>query len=125
AALAIHSARAPVIDGDARRGAEGLSVPTAGSVLGNRYRVIATIGEGAMGVVFRAQNIVTGKLVALKWMHAHIAANPDASTRLLREAQAASRLTHPNVVDVYDIVQDDKALFLVMELLHGETLRAY
>ncbi|MEY4512524.1 MAG: hypothetical protein RLZZ450_4646 [Pseudomonadota bacterium] len=78
-----------------------------------------------MGVVFRAQNIVTGKLVALKWMHSHIAANPDSSTRLLREAQAASRLSHPNVVDVYDIVQDDKALFLVMELLHGETLRAY
>ncbi|MDB4989202.1 MAG: uncharacterized protein JWN04_4380, partial [Myxococcaceae bacterium] len=74
-----------------------MSVPTAGTVLGKRYRVIATIGQGAMGVVFRAQNIVTGKLVALKWMHSHIAADPDSSTRLLREAQAASRLSHPNV----------------------------
>ncbi|MEY4513507.1 MAG: hypothetical protein RLZZ450_5629 [Pseudomonadota bacterium] len=102
-----------------------MSVPAVGAVLGNKYRVIAAIGAGAMGTVFRAQNIVTGKQVALKWMHPHIAANPDSSTRLLREAQAASRLSHPNVIDVYDFIQDENTLFLVMELLQGETLRAY
>jgi tRNA A-37 threonylcarbamoyl transferase component Bud32 len=100
----------------------GLTVPRTGAVLGGKYRVIAKVGEGGMGTVFRAENVVTGKHVAVKWMHPHVAANSDAAERLLREAQAASRLTHPNVVDVYDIVQDDQTLFLVMELLEGETL---
>jgi len=100
----------------------GLTVPGTGALLGGKYRVIAKVGEGGMGTVFRAENIVTGKQVAVKWMHPHVAANSDAAARLLREAQAASRLTHPNVVDVYDIVQDDHTLFLVMELLEGETL---
>jgi eukaryotic-like serine/threonine-protein kinase len=100
----------------------GLTVPGTGVLLGGKYRVIAKVGEGGMGTVFRAENVVTGKQVAVKWMHAHVAANSDAAARLLREAQAASRLAHPNVVDVYDIVQDDHTLFLVMELLQGETL---
>jgi hypothetical protein len=56
------TARAAILDSDTRCGAESLSVPAAGTVLGKRYRVLATIGEGAMGVVFRAQNAVTGKL---------------------------------------------------------------
>ena len=102
-----------------------MSVPAAGTVLGKKYRVIAAIGEGAMGTVLRAENVDTGKKVALKWMHPHIAADPGSSMRLRREAQAASRLSHPNVVDIYDIVQEGKTLFLVMELLQGQTLRAY
>lgn len=78
-----------------------------------------------MGTVFQAENTVTGKQVAVKWMHPHVSNNRDATERLLREARATSRLSHPNVVDVYDVVQDDQTLFLVMELLHGETLRSY
>jgi serine/threonine-protein kinase len=78
-----------------------------------------------MGTVYRAENIVTGKLVAVKCLHPADAANPDATERLLREARAASSLSHPNVVDMYDIGQAGDALFLVMELLEGETLRAY
>jgi serine/threonine-protein kinase len=78
-----------------------------------------------MGRVFRAENMLTGKQVALKCLHAHITAGSDASERLLREARAVSSLTHSNVVDVYDVVRDGDTLFLVMELLKGETLRAY
>jgi len=96
-----------------------------GVVLAARYRVLELLGEGGMGAVYRAENVVTGKLVALKWMHAQVARNSDASERLLREARAASRLSHPNVVDVYDVVQDAQTFFLVMELLQGETLRRY
>ena len=78
-----------------------------------------------MGAVFRAENVLTGKQVALKWMHAHLAQHPEASRRFLREARTASSLMHPNVVDVYDVVQDESTLCLVMELLEGETLRDF
>jgi serine/threonine-protein kinase len=101
------------------------SEPAPGALLGNKYRVLAIIGAGAMGRVFQAQNEFTGKLVALKWMHADVAAAPNAAERLLREARAASKLKHPNVVDIYDIVHEGSTLFLVMELLEGETLSAY
>ena len=102
-------------------------MPPIGSLLGGKYRVVAKIGSGGMGTVFRAQNTVTGKHVAIKWMHPEFATNSDATARLLREAQTASSLSHPNVVDIYDIDRDvdGQTLFLVMELLEGETLRAY
>jgi serine/threonine protein kinase len=100
-------------------------VPAIGDLLVGKYRVAAPLGEGGMGAVFRAENVVTGKQVALKWMHPHVAARAEAVARLVREAQAASRIDHPNIVDVYDIVQDGDTLFMVMELLEGETLSAY
>lgn len=100
-------------------------MPEIGALLGAKYRVLAKLGEGGMGTVFCAENELTGKHVAIKWMHPHLAANPDAAERMLREARAASKLSHPNVVDVYDVVRDDQTLFLVMELLQGETLREY
>jgi serine/threonine-protein kinase len=58
-------------------------------------------------------------------MHPQYAESPDAAERLIREARAASRLSHPNVVDVYDVIRDDQTLFLVMELLQGESLRDF
>lgn len=100
-------------------------MPAIGDLLGGKYRVAARLGEGGMGAVFQAENVLTGKQVAIKWMHPHVAARAEAVSRLLREAQAASRIDHPNIVDVYDIVQDGDVLFMVMELLQGETLRAY
>ena len=79
------------------------------------------IGSGSMGAVFEAHNIVTHKRVAIKWMDPGVAQNPDAAWRFLREAQASSRINHPNVIDVYDVVSDPAAgLFLVMEYLEGE-----
>ncbi|HKU42268.1 MAG TPA: serine/threonine-protein kinase, partial [Polyangiales bacterium] len=94
-------------------------------MLGGKYKVLAKLGEGGMGTVFRAENVLTGKLVAIKCMHSQVAASADSTERLLREARAASSLSHPNVVDVYDLVLDGQIVFLVMELLRGETLRAY
>jgi serine/threonine-protein kinase len=87
--------------------------------------VLAKVGEGGMGTVHRAENLVTGKQVAIKCLHPEVTALPEASERLMREARAAARLTHPNIVDIYDVLQDDESLFLVMELLQGETLGAY
>jgi serine/threonine-protein kinase len=94
-----------------------------GTLLADRYRVLRVLGEGGMGVVVEAQNTATQRHVALKWLHPHIANNREASERLVREATAVCRIRHPNVVDVYDVVRDGSSLFLVMELLEGETFR--
>jgi eukaryotic-like serine/threonine-protein kinase len=101
------------------------STPQPGKVLGGKYTVLRLLGEGGMGAVFEAEHTLSRKRVAIKWMHAHLAANADAAPRMVREAQASALVRHPNVVDVYDVVQDGDAIFLVMEFLEGETLAAY
>jgi tRNA A-37 threonylcarbamoyl transferase component Bud32 len=100
----------------------GNATPAAGDTIGRRYRVIRRIGEGGMGVVVEAENVVTGKRVAIKWMHPEVAAQPEAAERFLREARASARVRHPNVVDMYDAVHEGDTCFLVMELLEGEPL---
>lgn len=98
--------------------------PKPGEVIGQRYRIVREIGRGGMGRVFEAENIVTYKRVALKWMRSDLGQGPSAVERFRREAQAASVLRHPNVVDVYDIFDDDEDIYQIMELLEGETLTA-
>ncbi len=100
------------------------ATPDVGSVLGGRFRIIRRIGEGGMGVVLEAENTTTGKRVAIKWMHPQLAAQADAAHRMVREARASARVRHPNVVDVYDVIEETGAIFLVMELLDGEPLTA-
>jgi eukaryotic-like serine/threonine-protein kinase len=95
-----------------------------GTLLGDRYRVVRVLGRGGMGLVAEARNVITDKRVAVKWLHAEVASDPEMSQRLVREATAASRIRHPNVVDVYDVIRDGAAIILVMELLEGEPMRA-
>jgi serine/threonine protein kinase len=104
--------------------AQQLQMPSVGSVLGGRFRIVRRIGEGGMGVVLEAENTLTGKRVAIKWMHPQLASQADAAERMVREARASARVRHPNVVDVYDVIQEAGAIFLVMELLEGEPLGA-
>ena len=99
-------------------------IPAPGTVLGGKYRVVRLLGEGGMGVVLEAENELTGKRVAIKWLHPELAEHPEGGQRLIREAQASSKVRHPNVVDVYDIAKDNESLFIVMEFLEGETLEA-
>jgi serine/threonine-protein kinase len=99
-----------------------LNLPNVGHVLGGKYEIIRLLGEGGMGAVFEAENKLTHKRVAIKWLLPELSAG-SASARLLREAQAASRVRHSNVVDVYDVEREGDAIFLVMELLEGETLK--
>jgi len=96
-----------------------------GAVLAGKYRVLDVLGRGGMGTVFRAENLLTGKHVALKCLHSPLTATREATQRLLREARATSSVSHPNVVDIYDVVHDGDLVCLVMELLQGETLRSY
>jgi serine/threonine-protein kinase len=99
-------------------GAGGLAI---GTVLGDRYRVIAALGAGAMGSVFRVERISDNVHLALKILSGRM--RPDALERLAREAEMAARIDHPNVVRVLDVdVSSDGELFLVMELVNGCSL---
>ncbi|MET0339446.1 MAG: protein kinase [Polyangiales bacterium] len=98
------------------------NIPSPDDRIGERYRIVRLIGEGGMGAVFEAENIVTHKRVALKWLHPAVAARAESAQRLVREAQAASRIRHSNVVDVYDVITHNGTIFLVLELLEGEPL---
>jgi|GEM_PF-2292077 len=109
-----QAARAPSI--------ERSRLPLVGQVVGGKYRIEEALGAGGMGAVFRATHVVSDKPVALKWM-LRPASDEVALQRLTREARAAGRIDHPNVVDVYDIGHEDGASYLVMELLHGESFR--
>jgi eukaryotic-like serine/threonine-protein kinase len=98
-------------------------LPRQGQVVGGKYRIEEELGRGGMGAVYRATHLVSGKAVALKWM-LRPATDPRVKARFRREATAAGRVDHPNVVDVYDIGEEGAAGYLVMELLHGESLRS-
>jgi eukaryotic-like serine/threonine-protein kinase len=97
-------------------------MPRAGDVVAGKYRIEEVIGEGGMGAVFAATHALTGKRVALKWMLPELAEDEAAVQRFMREAQAAGRIAHPNVVDIYDVGEHEGSTFLVMECLQGETL---
>jgi serine/threonine-protein kinase len=99
-------------------------MPQVGEMVAGKYRIERIIGEGGMGAVFAASHALTGKRVALKWMLPELAANEAAAQRFMREAQAAGRIDHPNVVDIYDVGEHEGSTFLVMEYLQGETLTA-
>ena len=104
-----------------------LEIPDApllsGRVLDDRYDLDAVVGTGGMGTVYRARQRGMEREVAVKILHAHYAHQPRAVKRFFREAQAASRLVHPNIVTVYDFGRStDGHLFMVMEMLEGWTL---
>jgi serine/threonine protein kinase len=87
-----------------------------------KYRIIELVGEGAMGVVYRAHDSVLDRNVAIKVMNESIARQDDLRKRFLREAQAAASLQHPNVVCIYDLGESDGHLFIAMEFIHGVDL---
>jgi len=97
------------------------AIPEPGELLAGRYRIVRLIGHGGMGAVLEAENATTGKRVAIKWL-SPVLWGDQGKERFLREARAASRVRHPNVVDVYDFIDEGERYFLVMQLLDGEPL---
>jgi len=98
--------------------------PMIGAVLGGSYEVVRMVGEGGMGRVYEArhQRLPT-KRFAVKMLHPDLARQPDVVTRFQREAEASSVLSHPNVVDVFDVSSSpDGRPYIVAELLQGEEL---
>ena len=93
-----------------------------GSKLGP-YEIVAAIGEGGMGEVYRARDPRLGREVAIKILPAGSADDPERLRRFEQEARATAALNHPNILAVFDIGSQDNSPYIVSELLEGETLR--
>lgn len=94
----------------------------AGSTL-SHYRIVSKIGEGGMGEVWRAHDMQLGRDVAIKFLPAAFAADPQRLVRFEQEAQAAGALNHPNILVIHHVGRHDGAPYIVAELLEGQTLR--
>ncbi len=93
-----------------------------GQVLGH-CRVVAKLGEGGMGVVYRAYDEVLHRDVALKVVKKDAGLDASASQKLLHEARASSALAHPNICTIYEVGETDGELYIAMELVEGKSLR--
>src|SRR5215472_17352569 len=86
------------------------------------YEIVAPLGAGGMGAVYRARDMRLDRNVAIKILPAHLAGKPDATERFEREARTISALNHPHICQLHDVGQQEGVRYLVMELLEGETL---
>jgi len=98
--------------------------PFVGKMIDGRYEIMQRIGEGGMGVVYRAKQISIDRMIAIKMLNAQMAADPTWVQRFYNEAKACSRLQHPNTIRMFDFGQtQDGRLFMTMEFLDGISLR--
>jgi eukaryotic-like serine/threonine-protein kinase len=88
----------------------------------SHYEVISILGEGGMGVVYKARDKELGRYVAIKVLPAHLVSDPERKKRFVQEARAASALNHPNIVTIHEIAHDKDMDFIVMEQVAGKTL---
>src|SRR6266508_2445539 len=88
------------------------------------YRLIDKIGQGGMGEVYKAEDTKLGRFVAIKFLPEDATLDVVANRRLLKEAQSASALNHPNIVTIYSLEETDGQCFIVMEYVEGQTLKA-
>jgi eukaryotic-like serine/threonine-protein kinase len=101
---------------------ESVPDPFIGRTLNGRYEVLARLGAGGVGVVYRGRHVQLNRLVAIKVLQQHAAASPEWRRRFEREARVLSALAHPNVVPITEFGIDGGVPYLVMELLQGKTL---
>src|SRR5919205_4675627 len=99
------------------------SDPMIGKVVAGRYRLEARLGEGGMGVVYRARHVLIERVVALKLIRPDLRGETHLRAWMLREARAANRVDHAHIIDIHDVGEtDDGELYLVMEYLVGTPL---
>jgi serine/threonine protein kinase/tetratricopeptide (TPR) repeat protein len=94
-----------------------------GMILGGRYEILQTIGEGGMGAVYKAKDRELGRTVALKVIRPELASNPDILQRFKQEILLASRVTDRNIIRIYDMGEADGIKFITMEFVEGDDLR--
>ena len=96
-----------------------------GRLLGGRYELIDVVGVGGMAVVYRARDTILGRYVAIKILKEAFAKDPDIRKRFAIESRAVAKLSHHNIVSVYDVGNEDGTDYIVMELIEGVTLKEY
>ena len=95
-----------------------------GQKINDRYQVIRSIGEGGMANVYLAYDTILDRNVAVKVLRGDLSSDEKFVRRFQREAISASSLSHPNIVEMYDVGEDDGNYFIVMEYIDGKTLKS-
>lgn len=91
----------------------------------SHYQVLDQVGQGGMGVVYRAKDQKLDRIVAIKFLPSHLASSEESKKRFMQEAKAAASLNHPNIMGIYEIDEYDDSVFMVMEFVEGQTLKSY
>ena len=96
-----------------------------GMVLSDRYEIVSKVGAGGMSDVYKAKDHKLNRFVAVKVLKAEFSENRSFVSKFRVEAQSAAGLMHPNIVNVYDVGEEDGLYFMIMELVEGITLKKY
>jgi len=96
-----------------------------GRILGGRYELLEKIGGGGMAIVYKAKCHLLNRYVAVKILRPELVEDDEFVKRFKRESQAAASLSHPNVVNIYDVGQQKDIHYIVMEYVDGQTLKDY
>ncbi|NLK00583.1 MAG: Stk1 family PASTA domain-containing Ser/Thr kinase [Clostridia bacterium] len=94
-----------------------------GRQLGNRYEILEKLGGGGMGIVYKARDVFLNRFIAIKVLRPEFSSDEDFTRRFRREAQAVASLSHPNIIAIHDVGQEDEIHYLVMEYVEGEDLK--
>jgi len=94
-----------------------------GETVSSKYRIIKELGQGGMGVVYRARDLLLDRFVALKFLPLKLTRDPEARKRFVKEAQASASLDHPNICTVHEIGEHEGQTYIAMACLEGKTLK--